>query len=132
MIRELPYELPRSWSSANRSSTVTACPSAARYRAAADPTPPEPMTTTRIAGGSLARQRARAQVRVSWRPASPTWEGHRTMDPDAAAPFMALLPVLLLLLLYFVRSIRQINQWEVALKFTLGQFSARLQPGLAL
>ncbi|MBX3191552.1 MAG: SPFH domain-containing protein [Labilithrix sp.] len=29
-----------------------------------------------------------------------------------------------------LRSIRQINQWETALKFTLGKFSGRAQPGL--
>src|SRR5690349_2819175 len=31
---------------------------------------------------------------------------------------------------YFLRSIRQVNQWEVALKFTLGKLIARVEPGL--
>ena len=33
---------------------------------------------------------------------------------------------------YFLRSIRQINQWEVALRFTLGKLGGRLDPGLRL
>jgi regulator of protease activity HflC (stomatin/prohibitin superfamily) len=33
-------------------------------------------------------------------------------------------------LLYLLRSVRQVNQWEVALKFTLGKLSGRLDPGL--
>jgi regulator of protease activity HflC (stomatin/prohibitin superfamily) len=32
--------------------------------------------------------------------------------------------------MYLVRCIRQINQWEVGLKFTLGKFRGRLTPGL--
>jgi regulator of protease activity HflC (stomatin/prohibitin superfamily) len=34
--------------------------------------------------------------------------------------------------LYLLRSIRVINQWEVALKFTLGKLSGRVAPGLRL
>lgn len=41
-----------------------------------------------------------------------------------------ILPLLLLGALYFLKSLKQVNQWETALKFTLGKFSGRLQPGL--
>jgi len=45
-------------------------------------------------------------------------------------------PILLvlgfLLLAYLLAGLRQINQWEVALRFTLGKFSGRVQPGLTL
>ena len=34
--------------------------------------------------------------------------------------------------IYFLRSIRVINQWEVALKFTLGKLSGHVAPGLRL
>ncbi|MDI1483973.1 SPFH domain-containing protein [Polyangium sp. y55x31] len=37
-----------------------------------------------------------------------------------------------LLLAYLLAGIRQINQWEVALRFTLGKLSGRVQPGLTL
>jgi regulator of protease activity HflC (stomatin/prohibitin superfamily) len=33
--------------------------------------------------------------------------------------------------LYLIRCIKQINQWEVGLKFRLGKFAGRVQPGLA-
>lgn len=33
---------------------------------------------------------------------------------------------------YFLLGIRQINQWEVALRFTLGKLSGRVQPGLTM
>ncbi len=33
---------------------------------------------------------------------------------------------------YFLRSIKQINQWEVGLKFRLGQLRGRVKPGLAI
>ncbi|HEY2515885.1 MAG TPA: SPFH domain-containing protein [Polyangiaceae bacterium] len=49
------------------------------------------------------------------------------MDPPQIA---AMLPFLLVLLVLFFRSLRQVNQWEVALKFTLGKFSGKLHPGL--
>ena len=40
------------------------------------------------------------------------------------------LAVLFTLGLLLVRSVRQINQWEVGLKFRLGKFAGRLSPGL--
>jgi regulator of protease activity HflC (stomatin/prohibitin superfamily) len=40
------------------------------------------------------------------------------------------LPLLVLALVYGLRSIRQVNQWEQALKFSLGKFVGRLEPGL--
>jgi regulator of protease activity HflC (stomatin/prohibitin superfamily) len=33
---------------------------------------------------------------------------------------------------YFLRSLRLVNQWEVALRFTLGKLSGRMEPGLRL
>jgi regulator of protease activity HflC (stomatin/prohibitin superfamily) len=50
-------------------------------------------------------------------------------DPIPYAVFAALA---LIATTYFLRSIRQINQWEVALRFTLGKLSGRLEPGLRL
>jgi regulator of protease activity HflC (stomatin/prohibitin superfamily) len=41
-----------------------------------------------------------------------------------AIPFLTLFTIL------FFRSMRQVNQWEVALKFTLGRFTGKLEPGL--
>lgn len=38
----------------------------------------------------------------------------------------------LFLLLYLISGIRQINQWEVALRFTNGKYSGRVEPGLTL
>jgi regulator of protease activity HflC (stomatin/prohibitin superfamily) len=35
-------------------------------------------------------------------------------------------------MLYLMRCVKQINQWEVGLKFRLGKFAGRVQPGLAL
>ena len=43
-----------------------------------------------------------------------------------------LLIVGFLLLLYLFAGLRQIDQWETALKFTLGKFSGRVDPGLTL
>jgi len=40
------------------------------------------------------------------------------------------LPFLLIALIYGLRSIRQVNQWEQGLKFSLGKFVGRLEPGL--
>ncbi len=37
-----------------------------------------------------------------------------------------------LLLMYVMAGLRQINQWEVALRFTLGKLSGRVSPGLTL
>ncbi|MCS6900789.1 MAG: SPFH domain-containing protein [Myxococcales bacterium] len=42
----------------------------------------------------------------------------------------ALLPVVGFLVLLLARSIRQVNQWEAGLKFTLGKYSGRMEPGL--
>ncbi|MFT3766684.1 MAG: SPFH domain-containing protein [Minicystis sp.] len=36
------------------------------------------------------------------------------------------------LLAYLLSGLRQINQWEVALRFTLGRFGGRVKPGLTL
>ncbi len=38
----------------------------------------------------------------------------------------------LLLLIYILSGLRQIDQWETALKFTLGKFTGRVEPGLTL
>ena len=38
----------------------------------------------------------------------------------------------LIVLLYLFAGLRQIDQWETALKFTLGKFSGRVDPGLTL
>lgn len=48
-------------------------------------------------------------------------------EMDLAGPLVVLAIVLFLLAL---RSMRQINQWEVALKFTFGKYAGRLEPGL--
>jgi regulator of protease activity HflC (stomatin/prohibitin superfamily) len=48
-------------------------------------------------------------------------------DPAVLAP---LIPILLLMVLFLLRGIRQINQWETALKFTVGKFSGKMEPGL--
>jgi regulator of protease activity HflC (stomatin/prohibitin superfamily) len=45
---------------------------------------------------------------------------------------MVLIILAAILLLYFLSGIRQINQWEVALRFTLGKLSGRVQPGVTL
>jgi regulator of protease activity HflC (stomatin/prohibitin superfamily) len=42
------------------------------------------------------------------------------------------IPAALIVLVYLLRSIRQINQWETALRFTLGKLSGRVDPGLTL
>jgi regulator of protease activity HflC (stomatin/prohibitin superfamily) len=53
------------------------------------------------------------------------------MDPISPT-LVLLLPVLFLFAMFLLRSIRQIDQWEVALKFTLGKFAGRMEPGLAM
>ncbi len=50
------------------------------------------------------------------------------MDPAVGLLF----PFLMVLLMLVLRSVRQINQWEVGLKFTLGKFSGRMEPGVNL
>ncbi|NUP07240.1 MAG: slipin family protein [Polyangiaceae bacterium] len=47
-------------------------------------------------------------------------------------PILALGIVLLILFLLLFSGIKQINQWETALKFTLGKYSGRAEPGLTL
>lgn len=45
-------------------------------------------------------------------------------------PVLAILG--LLLLFYLLSGVRQINQWETALRFTFGKFSGRVEPGLTM
>jgi regulator of protease activity HflC (stomatin/prohibitin superfamily) len=47
-------------------------------------------------------------------------------------PIVLGLPAAVVAAVYFLRSIRQVNQWEVALRFTLGKLSGRLNPGLSV
>jgi regulator of protease activity HflC (stomatin/prohibitin superfamily) len=47
-------------------------------------------------------------------------------------PFVLAVPAAIVAATYFLRSIRQVNQWEVALRFTLGKLSGRIEPGLTL
>lgn len=54
----------------------------------------------------------------------------RAMDPSTAATLAAALPFALMLLALLARSIRQINQWETGLKFQLGKFVGRMEPGI--
>jgi regulator of protease activity HflC (stomatin/prohibitin superfamily) len=42
------------------------------------------------------------------------------------------LPLVAFAALFVLRSVRQINQWETALKFTLGKLSGRLEPGIRI
>src|SRR5579883_1119120 len=48
-------------------------------------------------------------------------------DPAA---IIAAVPAAVAATIVFLRSLRQVNQWEVALKFTLGRFTGRMHPGL--
>jgi regulator of protease activity HflC (stomatin/prohibitin superfamily) len=48
---------------------------------------------------------------------------------DPAGFFLAL-PLAFVAALYLLRSIRLVNQWEVALRFTLGKLSGHVNPGL--
>jgi regulator of protease activity HflC (stomatin/prohibitin superfamily) len=43
---------------------------------------------------------------------------------------VAFFPIAFAALLILLQSFRQVNQWETALKFTLGKFSGRVPPGL--
>jgi regulator of protease activity HflC (stomatin/prohibitin superfamily) len=54
------------------------------------------------------------------------------MDPSTAAGLAAMFPFALMLLILLARSVRQINQWEVGLKFSLGKFVGRMEPGIHL
>lgn len=47
-------------------------------------------------------------------------------------PFVLGLPVALIAAIYFLRSIKQVNQWETALRFTLGKFGGHVEPGLTV
>jgi regulator of protease activity HflC (stomatin/prohibitin superfamily) len=41
-----------------------------------------------------------------------------------------MIPAAAVAAIYFLRSIRQVNQWETALKFTLGKLTGKVEPGL--
>ena len=47
-------------------------------------------------------------------------------------PFVLALSMAAVATIYALRSVRLINQWEVALRFTLGKLSGKLEPGLRL
>src|SRR3984957_20229878 len=63
-------------------------------------------------------RRARAPGRVYGRATD--------MDPIYALS----IPAAVVVAIYLMRSIRQVNQWETALKFTLGKLSGKIEPGL--
>jgi regulator of protease activity HflC (stomatin/prohibitin superfamily) len=50
------------------------------------------------------------------------------MDPST----ILAIPAALIAVIYLLRSIRQVNQWETALRFTLGKLSGQVEPGLCL
>src|SRR3984957_12223301 len=50
-------------------------------------------------------------------------------DPSV---FLLGIPAAIIATLYLLRSIRLINQWETALRFTLGRLSGKVEPGLTL
>jgi regulator of protease activity HflC (stomatin/prohibitin superfamily) len=52
------------------------------------------------------------------------------MPPDPTTVFA--IPAAVIAAIYFLRSIRQINQWETALRFTLGKLSGKVDPGLTM
>jgi regulator of protease activity HflC (stomatin/prohibitin superfamily) len=47
-------------------------------------------------------------------------------------PFLLAVPIAFASAVLLLRSIRQVNQWEVALRFTLGKLSGRVEPGLCV
>ena len=47
-------------------------------------------------------------------------------------PIVLALPLAIFAAGWLARSIRQINQWEIGLRFTLGKLTGRLEPGLQL
>ncbi|HEX8793254.1 MAG TPA: SPFH domain-containing protein [Polyangiaceae bacterium] len=53
------------------------------------------------------------------------------MPPDPISIVFGI-PAAIVAGIYLLRSIRQINQWETALRFTLGKLSGRVEPGLTL
>jgi regulator of protease activity HflC (stomatin/prohibitin superfamily) len=50
------------------------------------------------------------------------------MDPATAL----VLPLLFILFVLAMRSVRQVNQWQVALRFTLGKYTGRMEPGISI
>src|SRR5580693_2900991 len=48
------------------------------------------------------------------------------MDPIYALS----IPAAVIAAIYFMRPVRQVNQWETALKFTLGKLTGKVEPGL--
>ncbi len=52
------------------------------------------------------------------------------MTPDEIVSSVVLASAFVVGSAFFMRCVRQVNQWEVALKFTLGKFTGRLEPGL--
>ena len=53
------------------------------------------------------------------------------MPPDPIAVVFGI-PAAIVAAIYFLRSIRQINQWETALRFTLGKLSGKVEPGITI
>jgi regulator of protease activity HflC (stomatin/prohibitin superfamily) len=53
------------------------------------------------------------------------------MPPDPITVVLGI-PAAIVAVIYFLRSIRQVNQWETALRFTLGKLSGRVDPGLTI
>jgi regulator of protease activity HflC (stomatin/prohibitin superfamily) len=53
------------------------------------------------------------------------------MTPDPITVVLGI-PAAFLAVIYLLRSIRQVNQWETALRFTLGKLSGVVEPGLTL
>jgi regulator of protease activity HflC (stomatin/prohibitin superfamily) len=53
------------------------------------------------------------------------------MPPDPITVVLGI-PAAIVAAIYFLRSIRQVNQWETALRFTLGKLSGRVDPGLTI
>src|SRR5678809_670304 len=51
------------------------------------------------------------------------------MNPSFPEMIVAF-PFLLAALMFVARGLRQVNQWETALKFTLGKFAGTVEPGL--
>ena len=47
-------------------------------------------------------------------------------------PYVLAIPAAVTAVIFALRSVRQINQWETALRFTLGKLSGRMEPGLRL
>jgi len=53
------------------------------------------------------------------------------MPPDPITVVLGI-PAAIIAAVYLLRSIRQINQWETALRFTLGKLAGRVEPGLTI